>query len=72
VYLLFATGLLVLQAGTQTSSESLGARLLPSLIAAIGGFRQNFVYEQMGRIVELFSGRQGQNEPSNNTAGGGA
>ena len=72
VYLLFATGLLVLQAGTQTTSESLGARLLPSLIAAIGGFRQNFVYEQMGRIVELFSGRQGQNEPPNNTAGGGA
>jgi len=67
VYLLFATGLLVLQANTQTTSESLGARLLPSLIAAVGGFRQNFVYEQMGRIVELFSGRQGQNEQPNNT-----
>ncbi|MBK9233681.1 MAG: hypothetical protein IPO15_23245 [Anaerolineae bacterium] len=49
-----------------------GRALLPSLIAAIGGFRQNFVYEQMGRIVELFSGRRGQNEPSNNTADGGA
>lgn len=68
VYLLFATGLLVLQANTQTTSESLGARLLPSLIAAVGGFRQNFVYEQMGRIVELFSGRQGQSEQSNNNS----
>ena len=67
VYLLFATGLLVLQANTQATSESLGARLLPSLIAAVGGFRQNFVYEQMGRIVELFSGRQGQNGQPNNT-----
>lgn len=69
VYLLFATGLLVLQAGAQNSSESLGARLLPSLIAAVGGFRQNFVYEQMGRIVELFSGRQRQDEQANDTAG---
>ena len=66
VYLLFATGLLVLQANTQATGESLGARLLPSLIAAVGGFRQNFVYEQMGRIVELFSGRQNQDAQSNN------
>lgn len=71
VYLLFATGLLVLQAGTQTTSESLGARLLPSLIAAIGGFRQNFVYEQMGRIVELFSGRQRQEEQATRNAASG-
>ena len=65
--MLFATGLRVRQANTQATSESLGARLLPSLIAAVGGFRQNFVYEQMGRIVELFSGRQGQNGQPNNT-----
>ncbi len=69
VYLLFATGLLVLQAGAQTNSESLGVRLLPSLIAAIGGFRQNFVYEQLGRIVELFSGRSRAGEQNENAGG---
>ncbi len=55
VYLLFMTGMLVLQGGT-TTTDSLGARLLPSLIAAIGGFRQNFVFDQLARVIEAFSG----------------
>jgi hypothetical protein len=55
VYLLFMTGMMVLQGGSATT-DSLGARLLPSLIAAIGGFRQNFVFDQLARVIEAFSG----------------
>lgn len=55
VYLLFMSGMLILQ-GSPTSMDSLGARLLPALIAAIGGFRQNFVFDQLARVIEAFSG----------------
>ncbi len=69
VYLLFMTGMMVLQGGS-AATDSLGARLLPSLIAAIGGFRQNFVFDQLARVIEAFSGSPKETPATSTTTTG--
>lgn len=65
VFLLLAGGLLVLQVNLTDKNASTAAQLLPYLLAVLGGFRQNFVYEQFDRLIALFTpgaGRRGEGE----------
>jgi hypothetical protein len=64
VFLLMAGGLLMLQVNLTDNNASTAARLLPYLLAVLGGFRQNFVYEQFDRLVALFtpSSQRGEGE----------
>jgi hypothetical protein len=55
VFLLMAGGLLVLQVNLTNNNASTAAQLLPYLLAVLGGFRQNFVYEQFDRVIALFT-----------------
>jgi len=64
VYLILAGGFLVLQVNLADSNASTAARLLPYLTAVLGGFRQNFVYEQFDRLIALFT-------PGSRSGGGG-
>ncbi|HEY64280.1 MAG TPA: hypothetical protein G4O02_06875 [Caldilineae bacterium] len=59
VYLIMGTGFLVLQTDLTVESANLGARLLPSTLAFVGGFRQNLVYSLIDKIVQLINPRQG-------------
>ncbi len=51
IYLAIAAGFLVLQAVPPSDPTSVGSWLMPSLLACIAGFRQNFVYEVLNRIM---------------------
>ncbi len=63
VFLLMAGGFLVLQVNLTDPNASTAARLVPYLAAVLGGFRQNFVYEQFDRVIALFtSGSQEKKE----------
>ncbi|PKO21880.1 MAG: hypothetical protein CVU38_12350 [Chloroflexi bacterium HGW-Chloroflexi-1] len=64
VYLILAGGFLVLQVNLADSNASTAARLLPYLTAVLGGFRQNFIYEQFDRLIALFT-------PGSRSGGGG-
>ncbi len=55
LYLVLASGFLVLQVNLSDDMASAGARLLPYLTAVLAGFRQNFVYEQFDRMIALFT-----------------
>lgn len=55
IYLLMAGGFLVLQINLTNENVSTAARLLPYLAAVLGGFRQNFIYEQFDRLIALFT-----------------
>jgi hypothetical protein len=64
VFLLLASGFLILQVNLTDKDAATGARLLPYLTAVLAGFRQNFVYEQFNRLIALFA-------PAPSTSGGG-
>lgn len=64
VYLIMAGGFLVLQVNLTSDNASTAARLLPYLTAVLGGFRQNFIYEQFDRLIALFT-------PGTSRGGGG-
>ncbi len=53
IYLIMGTGFLALQTNLASEPANLGARMLPSTIAFVGGFRQNLVYSLIDRIVQL-------------------
>jgi hypothetical protein len=55
IYLILATGFLVLEVNLSGQNAGTAARLLPYLAAVLGGFRQNFVYEQIDRVIGVFS-----------------
>jgi hypothetical protein len=55
LYLILAGGFLVLQINLTDEKVSTAARLLPYLAAVLGGFRQNFVYEQFDRLIAMFT-----------------
>ena len=61
VFLLLTGGFLILQ--IKPSDPNAGARLLPYLAAVLAGFRQNFIYNQLDRLIGLFA-------PSGNQNGG--
>jgi len=54
-FLLLTSGFLILQVDLSDDKASTGARLLPYLTAVLAGFRQNFVYEQLERLISLFT-----------------
>jgi hypothetical protein len=54
-FLILAGGFLILQVNLADDKASTGARLLPYLTAVLAGFRQNFVYEQLERLISLFT-----------------
>jgi hypothetical protein len=62
VFLLLTGGFLLLQ--IKPSDPNAGARLLPYLVAVLAGFRQNFIYNQLDRLIGLFA-------PSGNQSNGG-
>jgi hypothetical protein len=62
VFLLLTGGFLILQ--IKPSDPNAGARLLPYLVAVLAGFRQNFIYNQLDRLIGLFA-------PSGNQSSGG-
>jgi len=62
VFLLLTGGFLLLQ--IKPSDPNAGARLLPYLVAVLAGFRQNFIYNQLDRLIGLFA-------PSGNQSSGG-
>jgi hypothetical protein len=62
VFLLLTGGFLLLQ--IKPTDPNAGARLLPYLVAVLAGFRQNFIYNQLDRLIGLFA-------PPGNQNGGG-
>lgn len=54
-FLILTSGFLVLQVDLSDDKASTGARLLPYLTAVLAGFRQNFIYEQLERLIGLFT-----------------
>lgn len=63
IFLVLAGGFLILNVSLSDTQTSEGARLLPYLAAVLAGFRQNFVYDQLERLISLFT-------PSNRTNNG--
>lgn len=55
VYLIIASGFLVVQVDLGAPDAALGARLLPAAIAVVVGFRQNLVLDLIDRIVQLLT-----------------
>lgn len=55
IFLVLAGGFLILQVSLTDEKASEGARLLPYLTAVLAGFRQNFVYDQLDRLISLFT-----------------
>ena len=71
VFLLMASGFLILQVNLTDANASTAAKLLPYLVAVLGGFRQNFIYEQFDRLIALFTpGNQGQGGQGGKTQSG--
>lgn len=54
-FLILTGGFLILQVDVSEDKITTGARLLPYLTAVLAGFRQNFVYEQIERLISLFT-----------------
>ncbi len=54
-FLVLAGGFLILNVSLSDAQASEGARLLPYLAAVLAGFRQNFIYEQLERLITLFT-----------------
>ena len=69
IFLIIAGGFLVLQVDVTSDKASTAARLLPYLAAVLGGFRQNFVYEQFDRLMALFTAA-GTGSASNSSKSG--
>jgi hypothetical protein len=67
MFLLVTGGLLALEVDLTSTTASTAARVLPYLLAVLGGFRQNFVYEQFDRVIALFTpgGQRGLNNKDN-------
>lgn len=55
IFLVLAGGFLILNVSLSDAQASEGARLLPYLAAVLAGFRQNFVYDQLERLIGLFT-----------------
>lgn len=54
-FLVLAGGFLILNVSLSDAQASEGARLLPYLAAVLAGFRQNFIYDQLERLISLFT-----------------
>ncbi len=54
-FLILAGGFLIVQVNIADSNAAAGARLIPYLVAVLAGFKQDFVYDQLERVVSIFA-----------------
>lgn len=54
-FLILAGGFLVVQVNIADPNAATGARLIPYLVAVLAGFKQDFVYDQLERVVSIFA-----------------
>jgi hypothetical protein len=54
-FLILAGGFLIVQVNIADPNASAGARLIPYLVAVLAGFKQDFVYDQLERVVSIFA-----------------
>lgn len=62
IYLIMASGFLIVQVDLSGADAALGARLLPATVAVVAGFRQTVVLTLIERIVELVAPTQEEEE----------
>ncbi len=55
VYLIISTGFLAIQGTVPSVESAIGVQLFPALVAVLGGFRQQFVYELLERIIRVLT-----------------
>ncbi len=55
VFLIIATGFLALEGTVPTTESTRGVQMFPALVAVLGGFRQQFVYELLERIIRVLT-----------------
>ena len=55
VFLIITTGFLALEGTVPTTESSRGVQMFPALVAVLGGFRQQFVYELLERIIRVLT-----------------
>lgn len=60
VYLIMASGFLVVQADLSQPDAALGAKLLPAAVAVVAGFRQTMVLDLIERVVKLLAPGENQ------------
>ena len=63
-FLILAGGFLIVQVNLTDANASTGARLIPYLVAVLAGFKQDFVYEQLERVVSIFAPSSAKPESS--------
>jgi hypothetical protein len=54
MFLILAGGFLIVQVDITGPNASTGAQLIPYLVAVLAGFKQDFVYDQLERLVAVF------------------
>ncbi len=54
-FLIIAGGFLIVQVNITDPNAAAGARLIPYLVAVLAGFKQDFVYDQLERVVSIFA-----------------
>ncbi len=54
-FLILAGGFLIVQVNITDPNAAAGARLIPYLVAVLAGFKQDFVYDQLERVVSIFA-----------------
>ena len=55
MFLVLAGGFLVVQVDLTNPQAATAVRILPYLVAVLAGFRQNWVYEQLDRLMAVFT-----------------
>jgi hypothetical protein len=55
MFLVLAGGFLVVQVDLTNPQAATAGHILPYLVAVLAGFRQNWVYEQLNRLMALFT-----------------
>lgn len=60
VYLIMASGFLIVQADLSGPQAALGARLLPAAVSVVAGFRQTVVLDLIERVVKLLAPQEEQ------------
>ena len=54
MFLILAGGFLIVQVNITDPNNNTGAQLIPYLVAVLAGFKQEFVYDQLERLVAVF------------------
>jgi hypothetical protein len=71
LFLIIAGGFLVVQVDLTNPNAGTAAHLIPYLLAVLGGFQQNFVYEQLNRLIKLFTPAATDSTAGSKTGGSG-